>query len=424
VSTSKKTTKSDFEKVKKPTKKPVSPKIKEESIEKTQTLLTAEEKQELKDRLYANRKDSQSGSERVEDVGNFGNKMYMTLETRIMILVALVVVFAGLGAFSIVRALDNTTTHGFFYNETSSLDYRICLVENDYFNDRCLGPDVTQYVASLIDYVEAEFKYNFDASDLIDYEYTYHITARLIATEKNAPDKVLIDELEQLTEPQTVTMEDSSGFLLNEELIIDYGRYNNIMVNFRRDYALLFDSNIIIELHVSVQGNNARIVDDISSEQTMSMTIPLSEQTINIEVDYEGVNDHKYFESEDTNVLVTGLFYLLALVCFLVVADILIKIYKLVSRVSFNKSTYKKTLDKIMREYGQVIVETNTIPDVPKEKIYKIISFEEIIDLHTVLQKPILFMKIHNEKSCFMISDGDDNYQYIMKASDLEKKKK
>ena len=424
MSTSKKTTKSDFEKVKKPTKKPVSPKIKEESIEKTQTLLTAEEKQELKDRLYANRKDSQSGSERVEDVGNFGNKMYMTLETRIMILVALVVVFAGLGAFSIVRALDNTTTHGFFYNETSSLDYRICLVENDYFNDRCLGPDVTQYVASLIDYVEAEFKYNFDASDLIDYEYTYHITARLIATEKNAPDKVLIDELEQLTEPQTVTMEDSSGFLLNEELIIDYGRYNNIMVNFRRDYALLFDSNIIIELHVSVQGNNARIVDDISSEQTMSMTIPLSEQTINIEVDYEGVNDHKYFESEDTNVLVTGLFYLLALVCFLVVADILIKIYKLVSRVSFNKSTYKKTLDKIMREYGQVIVETNTIPDVPKEKIYKIISFEEIIDLHTVLQKPILFMKIHNEKSCFMISDGDDNYQYIMKASDLEKKKK
>jgi len=348
----------------------------------------------------------------------------MSLETRILLLIALVIVFAGLGTFSIIRALDNTTTYRFFFNETSSLEYKICLKENDYFTDKCLDQEVTQYVASLIDYIEAEFRYNFDASNLINYDYTYHITARLMATEKNAPDKVLIDELEQLTEPQTIEMEDSSGFLLNEKLVIDYKRYNDIMVNFRRDYALLFDSNIIIELHVNVEGKNHNITDDVASNQTMTMIIPLSEQTINIEVDYEGINNYEVIESEDVNLFVTGLFYLLSLICFLVVVDIGLKIYKLVSKVSFNKTTYKKTLDKIMREYGQIIVETNQMPDIPKAQLYKIISFDELIDLHTVLQKPILFMKIHNEKSCFMITDGDDNYQYIMKASDLEKKKK
>jgi len=417
-------------------KRTVRPKIEEvivleeevtesEEKEEKQSLLSAEEKQEIKGRLYANRKENQNDTSNLtHPKGDLNNKMYLSLETRILLLAALLIVFLGLGAFSISKALDNTTTYGFYFNENSSLEYKVCLQENDYFIEKCLDHEVTHYVANLIDYIEAEFKYNFDASALINYEYSYYITARLLATEKNSPDSIIKDEVEYLTEKKTVEMEESSGFLINEKLIIDYKRYNNIMTNFRRDYALLFDSSIVIELHVELEGNNDRIRDDISSEQTMSMVIPLSEQTINVEVDYDGINNHEVIESKRDNLVITGLFYILALLSFLVVVDVLLKIYKLLAKVMFNKSDYKKALDKIMRDYGQVIVETNTMPDIPQEGLHKITNFEELLDLHTVLQKPILYMKIHHEKACFMIHDGDDHYQYIMKAADLEDNKK
>jgi len=196
------------------------------------------------------------------------------------------------------------------------------------------------------------------------------------------------------------------------------------MINFRKDNAILFDSEIVIALHVTVEGNNDRVTDDIASEQSMVMTIPLSEQTITIDVEFDGVNNNEVIINEDTNLLVTGLFYLISLICFLVAIDIALKAYRLISKISFNKSTYARRLDKIMREYGQVIIETKSAPNIPRDMLYKITSFEELLDLHTELQKPIMFMKIHNEKSCFMITDGDKNYQFIMKASDLEKDKK
>ena len=70
------------------------------------------------------------------------------------------------------------------------------------------------------------------------------------------------------------------------------------------------------------------------------------------------------------------------------------------------------------------IVISKTMPDLANFKVYDIISFDELLDVHNVLQKPIMYVKIHNEKSYFIVKNEGELYRYTMKAVDLENNKK
>jgi len=249
---------------------------------------------------------------------------------------------------------------------------------------------------------------------------TYGIRATVIANERGQTDRILFDREDILLEEQTVEMRDSTGFEINEVIRIDYRYFNAIINNFRREYVLLLDSRIIVTLNVRVHGEHSNIDDPIITNRDISIEIPLSEQTLDVRISYQDINSSYVMHSENENELLSMAYYALAAISFLIALWLIIKFIKLILRTTNSKSLYNKKLDKIMREYGLVIVKSKSIPKISNQKIFEITTMEELLDVQNVLQKPIMHVKIHDEKSCFVIMSDEEVYRYIMKAVDVE----
>ena len=72
------------------------------------------------------------------------------------------------------------------YQEDSDIDYKVYLRENDFFGEKYLEKD-QKYIASLIDYIYAEFHYNMNINNPnIHYNYQYRVEADVSVKEKNS----------------------------------------------------------------------------------------------------------------------------------------------------------------------------------------------------------------------------------------------
>lgn len=345
--------------------------------------------------------------------------LYFNLTYRIVFLAVLIIIFLSSTIMFLTKGLNTYTTHSIFYSEVGNVDYQVYLKPNTYFTEPFLPKD-EQYVASLVDYINTDFKYNFSSSYPFDYKYKYKVTATLIATERGDSSKVVLKKNEILLPEKTVDKTNSNNFNITENLKIDYDKYNSIISAFKKDYALSIDSKVVIDMVVSVDGKYQLVDDPIISTKSLKLEIPLSEQTININLDYQKVGNYANNEQSSNLELVNYLYYGISLLCFIATIIFAIKLTKILNRLFFEKSVYVQTLNKIMRDYDRFIVTIHNLPNIDDKEIIKIKCFSELLDARENLQKPIMYHEIHkNQKGWFMILDDKHVYLYELKEVDI-----
>lgn len=347
-------------------------------------------------------------------------RKHISISMRITFWIASILVFSIIIAGCLWTLYSQINVKQFFYSETSNLDYKVCLKENEYFSEQCLDKNL-QYVANIIDYIDAEFKYVLNSSNLFNYKYKYYITAKVVATEKGNNSKVLYSNEDIILPEKEITVTSSNNLIIEEKIRIDYDKYNEIIKAFKRDYTLSLDSNLIVTLYVSFNGKYDDINEEIINNKNSSITIPLSEQTLDIEMNYDNINDSQVVESSFKNSSENLLLYIICAIFSILDIIFIIKLMRLLNKVTVTKTIYEKTIDKIMKEYNQIIVETKNIPNLENTRVIEVKNFEELLDAREMIGKPILYIKINNQKSWFMISNGDEIYKYVLKAADLEK---
>lgn len=347
--------------------------------------------------------------------------IYIDTPYRVILGLIAIIVVTLINALSFQGGVKLETINSLYYSEKSNLDYKVYLKENNYFEEKYLGKD-RQYIASLIDYISADFKYDLNASNPFDYNYKYWVTATLIASEKGENGKTVYEKEFTLVEPKTFDFKDSNNFSINENVDIDYAYYNNIMNSFKKDYALTLDSKLIVRMHVNLSGKATHIKQDINSNQVMEVAIPLSEQTININMDYKDINNYEVVEevsnTEIINKVLFGIFIITAILDVVIVVEYV----RFLERIKKRSSLYSKKLNRILKEYDRAIVKTRRMPDIDDLKMIEVESFEELLDARENLERPILYIDIHpGQKCCFLIINQKEVFKFILKDSDLEK---
>ena len=308
-------------------------------------------------------------------------KIIFSLFSIIIVTISLVFIFQSTIQFQSFAKLG--------YQEKSNLDYRVYLKENDYFEEKYLDKG-KQYIAGLIDYIVTDFHYDFSVDEKIDYTYTYNITGDLIAHEKDDESKVLYDKSFILLKDQSFYNQDSSQLKINESVNVDYQEYNNIINSFKKDYALVLDSYLLLKLNVTINGTYEGINQPISIQQSIDFKIPVSEQTINVSMNYKDLNNQEVIEQKTAFGVKNQLMLILFAVFMLI--DLGLVVY-LVLTIRKGKSSYEKKLDKIKKSYDRAIVEIDTLPSFEGVKVIKVNSFEELLDARENLEKPILHKK-------------------------------
>ncbi len=346
------------------------------------------------------------------------DNMYLGYKTRLFINIFGILMFSILFLVLFINSISLNKKSNVIYKQISNIDYKVYLRENKYYGNNYLDKDM-QYIASLIDNININFDYSFSFNQDINYKYTYYIKSEVKVTDSIDPSLNIYSKTNKLTEPNTIVKEDSNKFNINENISIDYNKYNDLVKSFKNTYLLNADSNLVLSMLVDIEDEKGNKVKN--NDEVMKISIPLTEQTINIKMDYEEVNnsyntkvyrhfsiDHKVLFAFSIFFLIGDIIYISSLVMFL-------------NKTKTKKTIYDITLSKILREYDRVIVNSKK-PIVVDGEIIELSSFSELLDVRDNLEKPIIFKEIHKGlKSIFIIRNKNETYRYVLKLSDLER---
>lgn len=350
-------------------------------------------------------------------------KLYLSYNSRLLINVFGIAIFLILGFILFVSSISIKARSSVLYRQVSNLDYKVYLKQNDYYKEPYLNKNM-RYIASLIDNVDVNFNYNFMVNQNINYKYTYYIKADVTVADSEDKTKVIYSKSDKLTDYKTVVKDNSTGFTINENIKVNYADYNDLVKAFKSSYAISASSNLVLSLHVGIEDGKGNIIKNIDSNDVMKLTVPLTEQMINISMDYNEVNNsdnariYKDFSISNNVTLILSIISIIISIVFIV------RLLLFLKKTTSKKTAYDTTLSRILREYDRVIVNSKKMVNI-SEDVIDVKNFNELLDVRDNLEKPIIFSEIHKgQKSVFIVRTANETYRYILKLVDLEKGEK
>lgn len=305
------------------------------------------------------------------------------------------------------------------YNENSNIDYGVNLIENEFYKTNHVGENV-DVIASIIDNIDVTFKYNLNASEDIEYLYSYKILANIELKEKNKTNLIYSDEQVAINKEK---IEGKSKRLeIVEEMKLIYNDYNNQINKLIDQYKL---DNTVSELSLTMQLNviNKATGQKINKEtNVMKVVIPLDTKTVEITVN-ESVKDYQNEiiledENKEANKYLT-----LGIIMFALSGINLICLIRYNSKTRSAEKMYENELKKILFDYKSYIQKINTPIDYSEYKVIKINTFTELMQMREELQSPILmYTEKNNLKTIFMMMKDKILFTYVISSNAIRSK--
>lgn len=343
-------------------------------------------------------------------------KVYISFNTRLLTLTLLFIALVICSTLSITKSINTNKTVQINYKGDEELNYKVYLKENDFYETNYLEENMA-YITSLIDNIKVNYKDTFSIDKKVDLNYHYKIVARLVITPKNNIKQILFEKSYILLD-KSGNVENKNSYGLNEEIEIDYNKYNQVANNFKTTYGIDCESKLYVSKVLLTTGNETNYDININNISENSLEIPLSEKQITITKNIK-VSEKKSDTTTLKAFIDDKVLFILGVVLSIVVVIDAIFIIKLVSLLKPKKDKYEKELKRILNEYDRMIVSVNRMPDLSKHDVYKVTSFDELIDARDNLKIPIAYVKISKEKSCFYVKDENIIYIYYLKSIDL-----
>ena len=349
------------------------------------------------------------------------HNLYIGYETKIAMTIVLTFLLLLIGSYYIIKSINVLSVLNVNYREKSNLDYKVYLKNNEFYDSEYLGKGMS-YVASLIDKITADFNYTFDIDKESNINFDYDITAELVISDTNK-NNVFLKKEYTLLQNTKEEMVNAKQHTINKTIDIDYDYYNTIANKFRISYGVetRSDLNIYLNIHEKNSENNSF---KLENKSVMALTIPLSQKSINITLDYKDINKTSEV-IKNSQIIVNNYIYLIMGIILLLIGIIeLIYLINLLLLIKKKKTKYDKFIAKILNEYDRLIVETTTGPNTQDKNIIKINKFEELLDVRDNLKLPIKYFIISKHQKCqFYIDHEEEIYILTIKEVDIEDNK-
>lgn len=354
---------------------------------------------------------------------DFTKIKYESFEKKITKKILLSIFTLILSIGTIYYALNNTEKEAVSYSQYGNVDYKVCLKNNNFYTQNCLDKNMS-YVSTLIKNVALTFDYDLSTSKDLDIKTEYEVDAKLVISNTDNTSKYY--EQKYILKPKTSEgiAKINNEYRISQNVDIDYDYYNAIASNFKSQYGV--ETNSYLEVSFQVYHTNSTTEDvKVTSPSPVVLNIPLSQKSININMASSGIN------KQETQNIESSIFTLKNIIClFIGVISLIIclisslKVAKMLSLTKEKKNNYDKFIEKILREYDRLIVETSTLPKFNKYYVTKVNSFGELIDVRDNLRLPIMYYEVAKHQKCHLyITNNKNLYLLTIKAVDMEENK-
>ncbi len=332
-----------------------------------------------------------------------------------------------LTVFSII--LFNTSTENesdydvISYHEKGNLYYKVYYNAAEGFQEGYQPTSMT-YVSNLIDHINLDFNYSLYAFEKFDITYSYEIFTELNIYNASNEDGVIQANRETLLKSEVFDITEQ-GFDIKEVIDINYNTYNDAVNVLKNKHGLQITADLVVSMNIISDSKYETVSKPLEINNDLSITIPLSEQLLDFELESETIDNSSYitdYSGERDNVL-----YYLGVACaiFAVLNVMALIIYSY--RIFYNKDIYESTIKKYLREYDRLIV-TSKQPNLNEgsfENKIRVTTIEELIDAHDSTNSPIIYYEVvPGEKSYFIIIDNNTLYKLTISRTFLEEEYK
>lgn len=301
------------------------------------------------------------------------------------------------------------------YTTNGTSTYKVYLVPNNFYDEKYLDMN-KQYTSELIDYIDIDFNYIFNNSKIGNIKYNYDVIATIKGEyENDASGKSdLWTKKYVLLNNTSKEKNNTTNFNINKNIKINYKEYNDVVNDFKSNFRLAIDAYLNVKLRINYEDDIKDMNNKLKNSDIVELNIPLTSNTMKITTN--NINTKKEFYNnkydKDINKLKVG--YILLII------SIIYMLIFMPSIIRTKKDLYLEEIKKIMKNYAEIIVEVNELPDIDDLNIIDIKTFDDMVDLEEELKIPIFYFEtIYNNESWFMIINDNTMYRYIIDRKNI-----
>lgn len=305
------------------------------------------------------------------------------------------------------------------YSEKGNLDYKVYLKENSFFKEPYVGKD-KKIVASLIDHINIDYNYKFQSDHYMDFKCKYYVWATSTVSDKGNEKKLIYQDEKYVTEEKIKEENSCKEISIQENVNINYDEFNNLIKSFTSLYSLEGTENALeIELCVNMEGSSNGFKNMILDESYVSFKIPLTDKTVDANIDYKEIDDNGEKIDISDNKILNVLFYIIAIIFIFLDMLSALKLIKKFEDKKKEQSKYEKDKNRILYQYNRAISKIIKPVDIAKHEIIELETIIDLINVRDCLDKPIIFFENEIKKtSWFMVTDEKIIYRFILNDND------
>ena len=318
-------------------------------------------------------------------------------------------------------SIRNNNKSSICYKENSNVDYKVYLKENEFYDKNYSQKD-NQYIASLIDYIVADFCYDLEIYESdIKYDYKYRLEAEVNVEEKTT-NKSIYNFEDILVAEKKFTGKEDKTIRIRENVNIDYNKYNDLIKKFVTVYDLdEAIATLTVKMCINIEGIDGNFQRDEADEYLVSLDIPLTTKTVGIDLNTNLIGCEDELITCEANKNIGGKILLIILV--IMEIRYIVMLYKYISKNRTPEDIYKLELNKILSNYSSYIQKINNGFNMKKYELITIDKFNDILEIRDTIQEPILMYEEPDAlKSYFMIpSKNQILYVYELSVNNENK---
>lgn len=300
------------------------------------------------------------------------------------------------------------------YKNSFNYEYKVDLLKNPYIDKENLGMEEKVYVTDLIESINLNLNYKYDANVDSNIEYEYCVKGLLEATYIKDGEVQKVWEKEYNLSDIKKETKNTNIIDIKESLNLDLKKENDLVKQFEQEMGMNVDAKYIVMLDIKT--NTTVEGEKIKNKYNSIISIDLAEKTTKIEGE-NNKEDKKYISKQIEEKLEYNILSItVAILLDLLAIGMIRYISKKTTPTNHIKNEYRYELNKILRICQDKIVQVSTQMDMKNEKIIDVKDFGEIIKVSEELFKPILYWNDSNkEEAWFSVVSSNITYRYILK---------
>ncbi len=297
------------------------------------------------------------------------------------------------------------------YNLDQNINYSVDLFDNNFIDN---ADSNNVYISELVKKININYNFDYSATKDAKLKFKYKIIGMINSTytgsnENNqgsiwSKEYILLDEITKET--------DSKNVFVNQDLVLDFQKYKEEVESFKKNFGVSISTEMKIKFIVNIIGTvNGK---EFNKEEIMNLSFPLGVKAFSITEDYnKNINDKIVTKVDSNQFSFVNIPTILSLL--IISISLFIIFYKKIFKFE-EKNNYMKQINKILKKYGNIIIEITTPININDYEIIEVKNIEEMVDLEEELRIPINFYEhIPNYYGEFTLIHNNIVYRYIIK---------